>query len=116
MKRILAIALCLALFALPALGEQAPAMPDALAGVWQGEGSDGISLTITLNGDGTGVYEFEQDGYTESLPFNGFFIDELNGSCDPDALYDLIAASNADDPAKAGCPVTAVFRRRAHSL
>ena len=73
MKRILAIALCLALFALPALGEQAPAMPDALAGVWQGEGSDGISLTITLNEDGTGVYEFEQDGYTESLPFTAAF-------------------------------------------
>ena len=50
---------------------------------------------------------FVMGGYTESLSFNGFFIDELNGSCDPDALYDLIAASNAGDPTKAGCPVTA---------
>ena len=46
-------------------------------------------------------------GYTESLPFNGFFIDELNTSCDPDATYELIAASNVARPGEPGCPVSA---------
>ena len=45
-------------------------------------------------------------GYTESLPYRGFFIDELNTSCDPDATYDLIASSNVDDPTAPGCPVS----------
>lgn len=46
-------------------------------------------------------------GYTESLPFNGFFIDELNTSCDPDAIYELLAASNVGKPQAPGCPVSA---------
>ena len=46
-------------------------------------------------------------GYTQSLPFNGFFIDELNTSCDPDATYGLIAASNVGRPDESGCPVSA---------
>ena len=46
-------------------------------------------------------------GYTESLPFEGFFIDELNTSCDPDATYGLIAASNVGRPDAPGCSVTA---------
>ncbi len=46
-------------------------------------------------------------GYTQSLPFHGSFIDELNTSCDPDATYDLISASNVGQPYDApGCPVT----------
>ena len=46
-------------------------------------------------------------GYTQSLPFNGFFIDELNTSCDPDATYGLISASNVGHPDEPGCPVSA---------
>ena len=46
-------------------------------------------------------------GYTQSLPFNGFFIDELNTSCDPDATYGLISASNVGRPDELGCPVSA---------
>ena len=45
-------------------------------------------------------------GYTESLPYQGFFIDELNTSCDPDATYGLIAASNIGNPSTPGCPVS----------
>lgn len=45
-------------------------------------------------------------GYTESLPFRGFFIDELNTSCDPDATYGLIEASNVGAPDAPGCPVS----------
>lgn len=45
-------------------------------------------------------------GYTESLPFNGFFIDELNTSCDPDATFELIRTSNVGRPAARGCPVS----------
>ncbi|MBQ9043514.1 MAG: nucleoside hydrolase [Eggerthellaceae bacterium] len=49
---------------------------------------------------------FIMGGYTESLPFRGFFIDELNTSCDPDATYGLIEASNVGAPGKPGCPVS----------
>jgi inosine-uridine nucleoside N-ribohydrolase len=45
-------------------------------------------------------------GYTESLPFHGSFIDELNTSCDPDATYGLVAASNIGKEDESGCPVT----------
>ena len=45
-------------------------------------------------------------GYTESLPYRGFFIDELNTSCDPDATYELIAASNVGASDTPGCPVS----------
>ena len=45
-------------------------------------------------------------GYSESLPFNGYFIDELNTSCDPDATYGLIEASNVGSPDAPGCPVS----------
>lgn len=39
----------------------------------------------------SGVYVM--GGYTESLPYHGAFIDELNLSCDPDAALDVLAGS-----------------------
>jgi hypothetical protein len=50
------------------------AIPDELIGIWHGTGtpvggSNTITLEITVNADGSGVYTFDQAGYTESYPF-----------------------------------------------
>ena len=49
-------------------------LPEELVGVWNGTGTpvsggSTISLSLTVNSNGTGAYSFEQAGYTESYPF-----------------------------------------------
>ena len=53
----------------------AAGIPAGLAGTWNGtgipeNGGPSISLTITVQDDGTGEYAFEQNGYTESNPIS----------------------------------------------
>ena len=53
-------------------GSQVPA---GLIGTWTGVGTteygdSNIDLTMTINPDGTGDYEFDQLGYHETCPFN----------------------------------------------
>ena len=55
-------------FQLAEVAATTAAMPEEYVGDWQGTAGN-ISLSFTVNPDGTGNYAFEQNGYSESYDF-----------------------------------------------